>query len=42
MPVALLNEIILMIVGMVIGYKVGTRYQKLTSLYNKLRGKQDV
>ena len=42
MPVALLNEIILMLVGLIIGYKIGTRKERLTRLFNKMRGKKDV
>ena len=39
MPVALLNEIILMAVGMIIGYKVGRRKEQATNLWNKFKGK---
>ena len=42
MPVALLNEIVLAVVGMIIGYKIGTRKERLHTWFNKLRGIQDV
>ena len=44
MPVALLNEIVLALVGAIVGYKLGRKSEKIQSWFNRTfrRGAQDV
>lgn len=42
MPVALLNEIVLFLVGAIIGYKTGRKSEKLSSLINKFMKPKEV